>query len=487
MIKSLLLSITAMLCMNACAQEPTIIKKDAAVKWIPFKTKNKQFVYVDSTFNKKLHQQFHWAQPFTSTGYALVANEKDQMGIINSKGEFIENYSEAQVELLDLGQLTLAMKSQEYDKNLPFWKWDWNILSSYIKKTGTYVKLEIRVLESNQVLLNKDIPYDKNEYNLVTYPLDAKHLVLNGNLYLIKDQRLKKIEGNIEMPLENGRYISTSTNSFTIHDIQSKKPTLSNLTGLDKIDLLWKNEVILLDSINQERFNPTIPKLLKDHKTGSIYAFPQYDKAFPKQIKQATAAQIAFLKEISLVYSVTNSPYFILGRFNYDHAVWAYDWLFLDEDGNLLDSIKAPNFYILDQVGNLVWPDKPMLLPANALEKNWKTGKIKYVYSSEDLYLIGVKRGDLKSSKGLWNAVTKAWDIKPDLEHIEILDGERQIFALQEHKDGLYILYNNKTKQRIGNKSYIAINPNGWVRCKNEYNQYDSYFIDIATGKEYKE
>ncbi|MDR3009356.1 MAG: hypothetical protein LBV59_15575 [Sphingobacterium sp.] len=487
MIKSLLVSITAMLCMNACAQEPTSIKKNAAAKWVPFQTKNKQFVYVDSTFNKKLPQQFYWAQPFTSTGYALVANEKDQMGIINSKGEFIENYSEAQVELLDLGQLTLAMKRQEYDKNLPFWKWDWNILSSYIKKTGTYVKLEIRVLESNQVLLKKDIPYDENEYNLVTYPLDTKHLVLNGNLYLIKDQRLKKIEGDIEMPLENGRYIPASTDSFTIHDIQSKKPLLSNLTGLDKIDLLWKNETILLDSINQERFSPTIPKLLKDHKTGSIYAFPQYDKAFPKQIKQATAAQIAFLKEISLVYSVTNSPYFILGRFNYDHAVWAYDWLYIDKDGNLLDSIKAPNFYILDQVGNLVWPDKLMLLPANALEKNWKTGKIKYVYSSEDLYLIDVKRGDLEPTKGLWNAVTKAWDIKPGFEHIEILDGERQIFALQEHKDGLYTLYNNKTKQHVGNKSYMTINPNGWVKHKNQHNQDNGYFIDIVTGQEYKE
>ncbi len=473
-----------MLCMNACAQELTSIKKNTAVKWIPFQTKNKQFVYVDSTFNKKLPQQFHWAQPFTYTGYALVANEKDQMGIINSRGEFIENYSEAQVELLDLGQLTLAMKRQEYDKNLPFWKWDWNILSSYIKKTGTYVKLEIRVLESNQVLLKKDIPYDENEYNLVTYALDAKHLVLNGNLYLIKDQRLKKIEGNIEMPLENGRYIPASTDRFTIHDIQSKKPLLSNLTGLDKIDLLWKNETILLDSVNQERFTPTIPKLLKDHKTGSIYAFPQYDKAFPKQIKQATAAQIAFLKEISLVYSVTNSPYFILGRFNYDHAVWAYDWLYIDKDGNLLDSIKAPNFYILDQVGNLVWPDKLMLLPANAIEKNWKTGKIKYVYSSEDLYLIDVKRGDLNPTKGLWNAVTKAWDIKPGFEHIEILDGERQIFALQEHKDGRYTLYNNKTKQHVGNKSYMTINPNGWVKHKNQDN---GYFIDIVTGQEYKE
>ncbi|WP_293939490.1 hypothetical protein [Sphingobacterium sp. UBA5996] len=487
MIKSLLLSITAMLCITACAQESAIITKNDRVKWIPYQTKNKQFVYVDSAFHKKLSQEFHWAQPFTSTGYALVANEKDQTGIINSKGEFIEHYSDADLQLLELEQLTLVMKRQEYEKNLPFWKWDWNILSSYIKKTGTYVKLEIRVLESNQVLLKKDIPYDENEYNLAAYPLDDKHLILNGNLYLLKDQKLKKIEEHIEVPLENGRYIPASTNSFAILDIKSKKPVLSALTGIDKIDLLWKNEAIQLDSINQERYSPTIPKLLKDNNTGSIYAFPQYDKAFPKQIRQANATQIAFLKEISLVYSVTNSPYFILGRFNYEHAIWAYDWLYIDKDGNLLDTIKAPNFYILDQVGNLVWPDKHMLLTSNAMKKNWKTGKIKYVDSSEDLYLIDVKRGDLEPTKGLWNSSTKTWDINPDFEHIETLDGKRQIFALQDHKDGRCTLYNNKTKQRIGNKSYMTINPNGWVQHKNERNRDEGYFIDIATGKEYKE
>lgn len=132
-------------------------------------------------------------------------------------------------------------------------------------------------------------------------------------------------------------------------------------------------------------------------------------------------------------------------------------------------------------------PDKHMLLTSNAMEKNWKTGKIKYVDSSEDLYLIDVKRGDLESTKGLWNSSAKTWDINPDFEHIETLVGKRQIFALQEHKDGCYTLYNNKTKQRIGNKSYMTINPNGWVQPRNEQNRDEGYFIDIATGKEYKE
>jgi len=289
------------------------------------------------------------------------------------------------------------------------------------------------------------------------------------------------------MILENGRYIPPAENRFEIYDIQHKQPIFSNLVGVDKIDLLWNGQPLQLDSINQDRYKPTVPKLLKDNNTGAIYVFPQYEKALPKQIKQATTEQIAFLKEVSLVYSVNNSPYFILGRFNYDHEVWAYDWLYLDKDGNLLDEINVKDFFILDQVGYLVWPDKHMLFTKNALEKDWKTGKINYVYQTEALYLINVKKGEQDPTMGLWNAKTKTWDLAPNFQHIDILNGRRQIFALQMQKDGPFTLYNNKTKQQIGTKNYDTINPSGLVRVKGKGNEDNYYHIDIYTGKEYKE
>ncbi len=472
--------------MTACAQKSTINPTLKPIHWIPMQTKDRQFVYVDSALRQQLPQKFAHADFFTSTGYAIVSNTKNQQALINSKGEFIENYSDTDLGLQTLGQVTLLMKRREHEKNLPFWNWDWNILGGGIKKTATYIKVEIRVLETGQVLLDKDVPYDENEYSLALYHLDDQHVVLNGNLYGLKDQHLKKLSTKVDLILENGRYIPVAGNRFEIYDIRRQQPILSNLIAVDKIDLHWKGQLLQLDSINQERFAPTVPKLLKDDSSGKIYAFPQYDKALPTQIKQATAAQIAFLKEASLLYSVNNSPYFILGRFNYDHEVWAYDWLYLDKEGNLLDEINVRDFFILDQVGYLVWPDKHMLFTKNTLEKGWKTGKIKYVYQSEALYLINIKKGEQDPTMGFWNAGAKTWDLPPNFRHIEILDGKQQIFALQKQEDGPYTLYDNKTKKQIGSKSYDTISSNGLVREKDAENKVSYYYIDIYSGKAYR-
>ncbi|WP_158656058.1 hypothetical protein [Sphingobacterium sp. HMA12] len=487
MIKSVLVGLITILCMTACAQESTINPSLESIHWIPMQTQDRQFVYVDSSLQKQLTKKFYGAEPFTPTGYAIVSNEQNQQALINSKGDFIENYSDTDLGLQPLGHVTLLMKRREHEKKLPFWNWNWNILGGGVKKTATYVKIEIRVLETDQILLDKDVPYDENEYNSAAYPLDDKHFVLNGDLYQLKNQYLKKLRTKIDMLLENGRFIPPAENRFEIYDIKQKRPIFSNLVGVDKIDLSWKGQTLQLDSINQDRYAPTVPKLLKDNRSGAIYAFPQYDKALPKQIKEATTAQIAFLKEVSLVYSVNNSPYFILGRFNYDHEVWAYDWLYIDTDGHVLDQIKVNDFFILDQVGYLVWPDKPILFTKSTLEKGWKTGKIKYVYQSEALYLVNVKKGEQEPTIGLWNAFAKTWDLPPNFQHIAILDGKQQIFALQTQKDGPYTLYNNKTKQQIGTKSYHTISPNGLVRVRENENEENYFYIDIYTGKEYKQ
>lgn len=95
------------------------------------------------------------------------------------------------------------------------------------------------------------------------------------------------------------------------------------MVGTPSLSIRYGTETIKLEEVNKDRYEPEIPKLLVDRKTDEVYVFPQYEKAFPKEIKKATAAQIDFIKKTSLVYSINNSPYFLLGVFNYDHAVWA--------------------------------------------------------------------------------------------------------------------------------------------------------------------
>ncbi len=214
-------------------------------------------------------------------------------------------------------------------------------MASGIKTTQTYRKTEIRVLETNQLLLSKDVPYNEGYFDIRYNDLDENHILMNDNLYEFKNKKFKKVKSDIYLALDKGRYIPSSSDKFSIYDIKSKKAILADLTGTDKIELILNQQAFVLDSINQDRYAPDVPKLLQNPKTKEIYVYPEYDKAFPKEIKNASAAQLTFLKDVSLVYSVNNSPYFILGKFNYDHEVWAYDWLYVDQNGNLLDKINV--------------------------------------------------------------------------------------------------------------------------------------------------
>nr|WP_305051226.1 hypothetical protein [Elizabethkingia bruuniana] len=88
---------------------------------------------------------------------------------------------------------------------------------------------------------------------------------------------------------------------------------------------------------------------------------------------------------------------------------------------------------------------------------------------------------------GLWNSRTKSWEIKPECYSISVLDTEQQIYTLQEEKDGLYILYDNKNKKSIGLKAYKSVNSDGLVNVKTDLGQNIYYYIDIYSGQEYKE
>lgn len=463
------------------------MKAQDSVNWIPYLTKNGDYIYVDSNLKQQIIQSYAEANKFTATGFSIVNDKDRKSAVIDTKGNIVVDYTEESIELEVFHQLTLVMKELEYDKKMPFWKWDWNIMGGDIKKTQTYNKLEIRVLETNQLLFTQDIQHRDDQYNLIIHELDENHVVLNDILFEIKNNKFKKLKNKITTSLDHGRYIPESEDNFEIFSIKDKKPILSNLVGTDKINVKVNNQPFVLDSINQDRYAPLVPKIFHDAKNNEIYTYPQYDKAFPKDIKNATDEQIKFLEAVSLVYSANNSPYFILGKFNYDHDNWTYDWLYVDESGNLLNEISVKNFFILDRVGYVVWPNKHMILSENELYKEQKTSKIKYVYQSVNQYIIQIVKDDRKLKEGVWNADSKSWILAPENYTVEILNTEHQIYALQKEKEGKYILFNNKTKQHIGSKSYDSIDSNGWVRYTNENKQQIYYYIDILTGKEYKD
>ncbi|MDR6545625.1 hypothetical protein J2810_001673 [Chryseobacterium rhizosphaerae] len=478
---------------TACTQErkdnsPWIPSKPKATHAIPFLTGQNDFVYVDKTSLKPVtNQKFRSASVFTATGFAVVGNGKNEYAVIDGNGKTVLDFSTSEINLNVVNGLTFYKRDIEYEKKMPVWKWDWNIMGSGIKKEQTYHKIEIGILESKQVLLHEDIPYLEDNYYLDFIAVDESHLFWNGTLYEIKKNGLSKIENNIAELLENKRFLKSSNANFSMYELGQKKAIHSGLKGTEALPLQFGRETILLKDVNKERYEPEIPKLLLDSKTNDVYPFPQYEKVFPKEIIKATASQIDFIKKTSLVYSITNSPYFLLGVFNYDHDIWAYDWLYIDTKGNVTDSIDTYSFKVLDQVGNMVWPDRKMILPTQFIDKNWKFGKINSYQGMNDTYFIRIEDEKKLRTMGLWNSKTKTWEIKPEYHDISVLDAEKQMYALQKEEDGLYILYDQKNKKNIGSKGYRSINSDGLVTVQLNSRENIYYYIDIYSGKEYKE
>lgn len=485
-------SILNLLFMTSCASESdktqdtttdNTIKNE--IHWFPYLTNKGDYVYVDRKLNRPIKQSFAYAEPFLPTGYAIVGDRDRRNAVIDSGGNLVQDYTEHVIDLSAVGDITLMRMVREYEKKMPIWKWEWNIMGGGVRKEQTYHQVQIRVLETGQTILSEDVPYDEDSFSLHHVVLDENHIVLNDVLYEIKHRKLKKLNKAMTYSLDQSRYIPYASGQFSIYKAGEKQALLSNLSGTTQLHVRVNNQPFLLDSINQDRYAPLVPKLLQDTKHDEIYVFPQYDKAFPKQIQQATAAQIAFLKDVSLVYSINNSPYFILGRFNYDHDVWAFDWLYLDQQGNLLDKVEVTGFYILDQVNYLVWPDRYMLFSEKELQKDLGKRKAQVVHQSDKLYIVKTQRENEEPKEGLWNAESQEWDIQPDYHSLKVLDGARQIFAIQKEHNGNYSLFNNSTKSTYGVNTYKNIYTNGLVHLADDKEAY--FYIDILTGKEYRD
>ena len=173
---------------TACTQEKKdhssfVSSKKKIINGVPFLTKQNDFVYVDKESLKPLtHQKFRNASVYTPTGFAVVENEKNEYAVIDENGKTILDFSADEINLNVVNGLTFYQKDIEYEKKMPAWKWDWNILGGDIKKEQTYHQFEIGVLETKQVLLHEDVPYLEDRYSLNIVSVDENHVFWNGSI-----------------------------------------------------------------------------------------------------------------------------------------------------------------------------------------------------------------------------------------------------------------------------------------------------------------
>ncbi|MHC5310511.1 hypothetical protein ACYSNM_10690 [Myroides sp. LJL116] len=485
LLQILLLGILSFSCQKQATSQANFTFKNGSIDWVPYLKKDGSYIYVDKEGNHKIDQTFVFAEPFLSSGHALVLNDIGNQGVIDSLGNLVDPFSEHSKYLWQVSGVTLLFKYREFEKKLPFYKWDFNILSSSIKKTATYMQVNLEVIETGQVLVDTSYDYLNSSSSPVDIEvIDTKDILVDGSLYTFKNGRFSKVKKSIESALSNDKYIVSKGKEFAFYDASLDKEVITNLVPQETISFEYEGNTIVLDSLHKERF-ASLPKVLQDKKTKQTYICPKYDKPLPQIIQSATKEQLDFLTQSQLVLSISDTPYFLVGRFNYNHDIWAYDFIYLDQKGNLLDSIEPNSFYVVDQIGRLIWPTKFDLLSSQELEEPGSIGTIYRVGEGSPLYIVSKKENDQEYLRGIWNTKTKTWEVLPSYWEIEILDSENEIFGLQKGKEDPFFLYDNSSKYMEQNTGYSRMQSSGLVVPVQESNR--PYYMDFKTNTTYKE
>lgn len=465
-----------------------IISKQSKIM-IPFLQKNGLFRYVDEDLKPVIDKEFSLASKFSPKGYAFVYDKDFRQGIIDVKGNFIRDFSDKTYETYDLGTLTFIEESREYEKKLPVWKWDWNIMGSGIDKTATFSEVTISVLQTGQKIASKTTNKDEYEegISLDVSPLDDSHFVMNEKLYEIKGNKVKEIADKIYFTFTDDQVLVSEKNGNALfYSFDGKLKNTKELKPVKEISIQANGKTIVLDSLNETRYRqrPANATLLKDIKTNEIFPYPNFDKAFPVIFSNLSDGQVSFLNKVTLISSVNKTPYFILGTFNYDK--WKYDYKYVDAKGNFLPSIQAPDFFILGNVGEILWPESDQIISPTFIEEGYQVKKIKKVYGQDSLFFVQIEKNNV-AKKGLWNSKKQQWIIPAEFDDIGILDEQNLIVSLRMEKDEGYYLYDARNRKRITHKTYKSIFADGLITNRTGPNKEEKYYIDIFTGKEFKE
>ncbi|MHC5352772.1 hypothetical protein ACYSNX_01035 [Myroides sp. LJL115] len=485
LLQLLLLGILSFSCQKQGASEIDLKFENGSIDWVPFLKKDGSYIYVDKEGNHKIDKSFVFAQPFLSSGHALVLDDIGNQGVIDSLGNLVDPFSEHSKYLWQVSGVTLLFKYREFEKKLPFYKWDFNILSSSIKKTATYMQVNLEVIETGQVLVDTSYDYFNSSSSPVDIEvIDKKDILVDGSLYTFKNGRFSKVKKSIERALSNDKYIVSKGKEFAFYDASQDKEVITNLVPQETISFEYKGNTIVLDSLHKERF-ASLPKVLQDTKTKQTYLYPKYDKPLPQTIQSATKEQLDFLTKSQLVLSIFDTPYFLVGRFNYHHDIWAYDFIYLDQKGKLLNSIEPNSFYVVDQIGRLIWPTKFDLLSSQELEEPSSIGTIYRVGEGSPLYIVSKKEQDQEFLRGIWNTKTKTWEVLPLYWEIESLDSEKGVFGLQKGKDDPFFLYDSSSRYIEQNSGYSRMQSSGLVVPTQPIQK--AYYMDFINKISYKE
>ena len=483
---------------NVCGAQQPDRQASSSEPLYPYLGKDGRYGYVEAGFRVGIPPQYRQAGPFNEQGYAVVVNDANQYGVINTANEAVIPLIYEHVSLTTLEDYTVAETQESYSADYRFW--DWRFLPGFniIGGTGDKRLFDTKVTREKRTLWvlgpkNRKIAskaetkptFGKAYFRIIT--LENNRLWVDGHLYAIGGRGARRLASHIKIPSGDFPFLQHLGNKLRVVDRNGKPIDRRVFTPVDSVSLKMNNSTRTDISLTVKK-NRQQPILYHDGH-GNYYCYPDFGKPLPDTVQNTSpdedglSAQKVLQEQLWMMAPVPKGDYFVL--MNFDDGTRFFR--FLDTQGNMHRTLPTdiPFSVTVEPTGSIIWPDVDHYIGSDQVPEGWSVHSI-CLLDNTPLHIVTLQK-DKTQRQGVWNVDTQQWHIAPDHYSVAPLGSDFEQWAFQpDNKDDLWGIIDARGDVKVPPR-YRSISPDGYVRIQADDGHGLSFYLHLPSLRELRE
>ncbi|MDO7742255.1 MAG: WG repeat-containing protein, partial [Pedobacter sp.] len=382
----------------------------------PWKSKSGLIGYSNQDGQLKIQPQFENASLFTNQ-FAVI--EKDgYKGVISRDGSITLDYQYEEVQLVAVGDETLAISRRKYNA---WWKVNqWKLFPGFSIMGGTNDKrlfdTEVNRMKWEVILLSNKQTFISSSYRPNEYLYDTSNIryfnhkiLINDQLYLINKGHVKQLSGVFKGILTDSTLLRKNGNSYQIIGSDLKPQGNAIFKVPEQIIVKVGENIQELKTANMISGVKVKFDFMEDQHA-HIFIYPDLKKIFPEQIdkyldNKTDATDI--IRNAQMICSVPNTDYFLIYSTINDRK----GFYILNQNGSWESDItRTKDFIIRSNSGNLLYPSIHDLGIDAFLPKNFAVRRIERTMSNKNWFSVsGMSNPKALPLSGIFDSANKRW------------------------------------------------------------------------------
>jgi len=464
----------------------------------PWKSKSGLIGYSNQDGQLKIQPQFENASLFTNQ-FAVI--EKDgYKGVISRDGLITLDYQYEEVQLVAVGDETLAISRRKYNA---WWKVNqWKLFPGFSIMGGTNDKrlfdTEVNRMKWEVILLSNKQTFISSSYRPNEYPYDTSNIryfnhkiLINDQLYLINKVHVKQLSGVFKGILTDSTLLRKNGNSYQIIGSDLKPQGNAVFKVPEQIIVKVGENIQELKTANMISGVKVKFDFMEDQHA-HIFIYPDLKKIFPEQIdkyldNKTDATEI--IMNAQMICSVPNTDYFLIYSTINDRK----GFYILNKNGSWESDItRTKDFIIRSNSGNLLYPSIHDLGIDAFLPKNFAVRRIERTMSNKNWFSVsGMSNPEALPLSGIFDSANKRWVLPLAYSSLAEMKAHPYIWKFElenetDYKKKKYGLIDLHTGKITVAPIYNTLNTDGKAGLYST-DKWNEFYINLITGKEYRE